>query len=477
MPDADRIFLNGIDFATGKYAVPPFTIEELAKNVRASPGGVDIGELRSPAARAFAPPFGKDLNKLEDVGWGIVFPEETPPEVRSALAPLLEYRRKQTDNLFKVLDYKKGEQVRDWYRRHQIVPGDLEPELVPYYLLLIGPPTGIPFDFQYLLGVDYAVGRLAFDKAADYEQYARSLLAYETTAAVSNSREIVYWGTRHPGDAATNMSASLLIEPLANGVDGAAGSIKKPIHKEVGYERQLYTADDATKERLLNTLRTGKPPALLFTASHGMAINAGRPNQLSDQGSLVCQDWPGYGALRAEHYFAAADIPDAANVSGLVAFFFACFGAGTPDSDQFLINLSRAGTMPPLAPQPFVAALPRRLLSHPKGSALAVIGHVDRAWGFSIQAPKMTGAQIGIFRNSLGELLSGSPVGHTLARRFGERFAELSAILLSSLSPTAPALARLSDRDLVSYWLERNDAQNYVMLGDPAAHIRNDALV
>jgi hypothetical protein len=33
----------------------------------------------------------------------------------------------------------------------------------------------------------------------------------------------------------------------------------------------------------------------------------------------------------------------------------------------------------------------------------------------------------------------------------------------------------LSDRDLVAFWLERNDAQNYVVLGDPAVRIRTDA--
>ena len=53
------------------------------------------------------------------------------------------------------------------------------------------------------------------------------------------------------------------------------------------------------------------------------------------------------------------------------------------------MDLSEAGTAPPPAPKPFIAALPRRLLTHPNGSALAVIGHIDRAWGFSIQAPKV----------------------------------------------------------------------------------------
>ena len=35
---------------------------------------------------------------------------------------------------------------------------------------------------------------------------------------------------------------------------------------------------------------------------------------------------------------------------------------------------------------------------------------------------------------------------------------------------------KLSDVDLVLCWLERNDAQNYVILGDPAVRIRAEIL-
>jgi hypothetical protein len=67
-------------------------------------------------------------------------------------------------------------------------------------------------------------------------------------------------------------------------------------------------------------------------------------------------------------------------------------------------------------------------------------------------------------------------VGHAVAQQFGQRYTALSTALLSAVSPTAPAFLRPTDRDLVTYWLERNDAQNYVVLGDPAARIRKDAL-
>jgi hypothetical protein len=178
----------------------------------------------------------------------------------------------------------------------------------------------------------------------------------------------------------------MLIDPLANGIAGAAGALKQAVNEAVGYGRKLRLGDDATKANLLETLHGPKPPAMLFTASHGMALRSAQTGQAATQGALLCQDWPGFGNVRPEHFLAATDISDDANVNGVVALLFACFGAGTPDTDQFLMDLSQAGRAPPLAPQPFVAALPRRLLAHPNGSALAVIGHIDRAWGFSIQS-------------------------------------------------------------------------------------------
>lgn len=474
--DSNLIYVNGIDFDTGTYAFAPRSIDDMAKEVLAHPGVDTFNRMRDDHARSFALPFDMNPDKLDESGWGIIFHESTPQPVRDALEPLMALRRTQAGGLFKVLDYKNGEQTRDWYARHSISPANIDPALVPYYLLLVGPPDLIPYEFQYLLGVDYAIGRLTFDTPADYEKYARSTVAYEGAKSVPNGKEISYWGTRHLGDPATEMSASLLIDPLANGIAGAAGALKQAIHEKVGYGRKLRLGDDATKASLLEALHGPKPPAMLFTASHGMALRSGQANQTSTQGALLCQDWPGFGSVQAEHFLAARDVADDANVNGVVALLFACFGAGTPDADQFLMDLSQTGTAPPLAPRPFVAALPRRLLAHPNGSALAVIGHIDRAWGYSIQSPKVADPQIGAFRNSIGTILTGGRIGHAICGQFGARYSTLSVLLLNATSPTAANASRLSDRDLVARWLERNDAQNYVLLGDPAARIRTDLL-
>jgi hypothetical protein len=210
---------------------------------------------------------------------------------------------------------------------------------------------------------------------------------------------------------------------------------------------------------------------VLFTASHGLGWPKGDARQRPAQGALLCQDWTGFGGIKPEHYLTAADVADDARVHGLVAFLFACFGAGTPAFDGFL-ERGQAGPVG-LAEEPFAAALPQRLLSHPGGSALPVVGHVDRAWGFSIQPPGL-GPQLLPFRNFLGRVLAGEPVGHA-TKDFSERFAALSVELLSQYDRTQPG-QRPSDRDLVWNWVGRNDAQSYVLLGDPAVQLRVDLL-
>src|SRR5439155_23318293 len=107
-----------------------------------------------------------------------------------------------------------------WLQRHGVSTSRVAPSKVPYYVLLVGGPGDISFEFQYLLDVEYAVGRLAFDRPEQYRQYAESVVAYETAAAPPASREIVYWGTRHRGDFPTQLSSESLITPLADGVTG-----------------------------------------------------------------------------------------------------------------------------------------------------------------------------------------------------------------------------------------------------------------
>jgi hypothetical protein len=116
-----------------------------------------------------------------------------------------------------------------------------------------------------------------------------------------------------------------------------------------------------------------------------------------------------------------------------------------------------------------VSALARRLLA---ARALAVIGHVDQAPGYSIRPP---GVQLLPFRNLLGRLLAGEPAGHATLD-FSRRYATALVDLMNQLDPARLGTAAPDDLEVAMDWVARNDAQNYILLGDPAVRLRVAAL-
>jgi hypothetical protein len=262
-------------------------------------------------------------------------------------------------------------------------------------------------------------------------------------------------------DRATQLSADRLIKPLSESV-----SLDKP-----DWSVQTILREEATKSRLSQLIGGADTPAVLFTASHGVSFPKDHPRQFPHQGALICQDWPGpiqwKGELDADnHYFCADDVSDDAKLLGLIAFHFACYGAGTPQTDDFFrqTDIQRQD----IAPHAFVAKLPQKLLSHPKGGALAVIGHVERAWGCSFMW-KRAGEQLDVFQSTLKRLMEGHPIGSAI-EFFNERYAELSSDLSSHLDNIRHGTPA-NDWDLANIWTANNDARNYAIVGDPAVRL------
>jgi hypothetical protein len=477
----DDIILNGIDGTTGEYLVAPIPSDQAAalacgQPIESATATWLKGKAEAHARQKLDLPMGVDPTQPSRAGWAIVLPANTSSELKAAVQPLIERRKKVVPpDRCKVLEYRPGETMRKWLARYGVAPGMVDPKKVPYYVTLVGGPTDIPFDFQYLLNVEYAVGRLCFDTPELYRRYAEGVAAYETASGVANAKEVAFWGPRHAADRSTQMSADLLIGPLAEGSPAQGEQeAEQPITTEVGYRSTCFRAADATKARLLETLHpaTGKaPPAVLFTASHGMGWPKDDPRQKTAQGALLAQDWAGFGQVAPAHYLTSDEVEAGAKVGGLIAFMFACYGAGTPKTDAFLSERGRGPVE--VAPSPFVAALPQRLLAHPDGPALAVVGHVERAWGYSIK-PTGTNSQIYPFREFLKRVLSGEPVGHAMVN-FTKRYAVLSAILANLLDETGGG-TKPSPQEVAAVWAERNDAQNYIVLGDPAVRLRTDLL-
>ena len=186
-----------------------------------------------------------------------------------------------------------------------------------------------------------------------------------------------------------------------------------------------------------------------------------------------CSDRPGPGEWREpipeRFYFAGDHLSADANLNGTVAFLFACYGAGTPELDEFSKQARRSRGA--IAPHPFIAGLPTAMLSRPRGGALAVIGHVERAWGHSFLwagsgEKGRVGRQVTVFESALKSLMSGMPVGAAM-EYFDERYAELASDLSVMLEEIEHGASAASP-ELASLWTANNDARGYAILGDPA---------
>jgi hypothetical protein len=473
----DLIYANGIDGRTGRYLLDPLPVADLAALGRRPSDDHDrdnwlrlASESVSEEHRHLGLRWDIDPEKVEEAGWAVVVSTAETTDVVDALGPLIRRRERQAGERCKVLDHRPGETWPVWLGRHGVGPGTIDPDKVPYYVLLAGRPGLIPFSFQFLLDVEYAVGRLDFDAADDYRRYAEAVVDYEETTAPPHGDAVVFFGTQHAFDPATQLSADRLVRPLA-GSFGPGGRFERTVGRG---RTRIVLGEPATKQALAELLSGAGPlgrPALLFTATHGLGgWPPDHPDQRVRHGGLVCQDWPGVGRMDPAHYYVATDVPADARLHGMITFFFACYGAGTPHLDPFQ---HRPGVAPrAVAAEAFVAALPRELLAHPGGGALAVIGHVERAWGYSFIFGEE--AQLVPFQNAVGRMLTGRPVGFAM-KDFNERYAALSTHMSDVLEDIGYGRV-IPDSRLARLWTERNDAQNYIVLGDPAAASRQTYL-
>jgi len=478
---------NGIDGSTGRYLPAP-TDRDLLERSQEPP--LDSAVLRE--YEWWTERYGlDDRNRaavqqvnpkdLGEAGWAVIYGPGIGHDVKDALGDLLQHRKSQAGQLFKEFDYEPGQTKRAFLDHKGAGWGPANPAKVPYYVLLVGSPSQIPYRFQYELDVQYAVGRLYFEEVAAYRRYAESVVAAETSPP--RTKKLAFFGVRNPDDRPTERTSSELIEPLYQALEklrvGDAWSLR------------LYLAEQTTKQQLASLLGGSETPSLLFTASHGMAFPIGSTLQRRHQGALLCQEWPGPQQWQLEipetYYFSADDVPAEANLQGLITFHFACYSAGTSDYSDF--DHSTLGGRTQVAEQPFLAPLALRLLGHAKGGALAVLGHVDRAWTTSFSAQTREGASSGlaetaepsgkskpakaerieVFESVLRCLLEGHPVGSAM-EYVNQRYAEL-AVELSGLWEDRDQQLSLSKEDFARVWRANNDARNFVVLGDPAVRL------
>ncbi len=476
---SEKLYLNGIDASTGgpmdgDFDITTDIIAKVARGQKLTPEDLKDAKMRKALDQAKTDHFGVaegiDDTDLAQTGWSVIFPAALPKKsvdaLKEALKPLLDLRKEQSsandETFYKEiigpeLGFKNGETKNEFLKRFGRGPGPADPAKFPYYAMIVGSPETIPFSFQYQLDVQYAVGRIYFDRLEDYYQYAKSVVEAETKK-LARAKKAAFFGVANPDDRATQMSATGLIKPLAKQLKDQYGDWSVDVVDPV----------KATKANLTNYMGGKDTPALLFTASHGMNFKLDDPRLLRHTGALLCQDWPGPKArvpVKEDLYFSADDISADADVFGMFAFIFACYGGGIPKGDNFYRQAF--GTPKDIAPYAFVSPLPLKLLSHPKGGALGVFAHVERAWGSSIQWEGVEG-DIETFDSTVDALLNGKPAG-AATEYFNERYAEISTMLTEEMDQTTPETQ--DDVKIAGLWTSNNDARNYSFIGDPAVRL------
>ncbi|MDJ0837227.1 MAG: caspase family protein [Acidobacteriota bacterium] len=443
---SQHIYFNGVDLESGEWRRPPQSIASLIASMA-------VGEMED-ALQTRDVAAGVDPLDLSSAGWGVIVHADDVPVLEN-LAPLLNKRKEQAGEAYhEPMLYQDGETALQFLNRRQAPAFEAEPDTVPYYLLIVGPPERIGFDFQCELDVAYAVGRICFDRPEDYTHYAQNVLRGEATM-IPNEPDVAVFGVQN-GDHLTEMASESLLIALNDKINTKRESGR------ITWSLTPYVAGEATRDCLSRLLGGVQTPSLLLSVSHGISIRKSAEKRIRMQGGLICSDWNKQeGPKKREDCFFAEDLPEDADLTGLIALLFACYSAGTPEFDQ----TQTPGSKPRrLHKVPLVSSLPKAMLAHQNG-ALAVIGHVDQCFQFSF-LQEAGGGQVSHFTSLLMRLASGQPVGYAM-EHFNRRFAAVSARLAGQLM--APGTE--DKQAQLTRWLAWQDSRSYIVLGDPAVHL------
>jgi hypothetical protein len=398
-----------------------------------------------------------DLANAREAGWTFIVRRDGKHRdaIVDAIRPLAEHRGMAEPR--QPLEYEPNMTAAQWLQERYFARtlGGGTPSA---YVLVVGTPDEIPFRFQSVVDSAAMVGRLDFDRIDDLREYAEKVVRLETAEDPAPAHDFVCFAPDYGPDDPTHYSCRFLARPLADRMG------VKPIE-----------AEDATKDALLAACRDTKP-AIVFTASHGMAApSESLEVQKRVTGGICCDRTP--GAMRDRWLLTADDIPATDPfLEGAVFFQFACFGYGTPQESDFSHWMPDSFGVPQrIAKADFVSAIPKRLLANPRG-ALAFIGHVDTAWMHGFADPndqrpiEQWHDRAAPFAEAIDTLLRVQPPGLALTamnKRYDITNAELTGIyddLQAQRVTMDPELeARLSDAFIL-----RGDAQNYMVFGDPA---------
>jgi hypothetical protein len=406
-----------------------------------------------------------DVGDPRATGWMFLVrsDDERRAKIVEALAPLAEWRAMPEPAKPLLFGGETSEGWFDWLNDNYYAL-DLEGKKTPGYVMIVGGPSQVPFALQSLLQTVASVGRVDFDDISDLNAYVAKLLRLEKAPDPIVSRDVVVFAPAGGMSDATYFSHEYMAKPL-----------RDHIHDDLGFNTITKFGADATKANLLAELLR-KRPAFVYTASHGLGVHdEPQEAQMRWNGAICCQH---EGRLTPADLVAADDVPiDEVFAEGSVFLQFACYGYGTPAQSDFSHWLD--GAPERLADEDFVAALPKRLLAHPRGP-VAFIGHLDTAFlhGFTDATNphclERWHTRIAPFKTAVDRILGVQSSGLAM-EDMNRRYAVCNALLTNTHDRQRRGQLKwttvLQERFLDS-WITRSDAQNYMVLGDPAARLR-----
>jgi len=409
-----------------------------------------------------------DRGDPKAAGWSLLVAEGDPRKAAliDALAPLAKARG-MADPAKPLSFTSKGPDDWQAWLTERYYALDLRDEKVPGYVLIAGGPDQVPFGFQSLLDTVASVGRVDFEKLEDFAAYAAKLLRLEGAPAPVVEREALFFATDGGANDPTYFSRKYMAEPLS-----------AQVREKHGFKTTELMGDEATKAKLLAALKQSKA-GLVYTASHGLgALSETLVTQMKYNGAICCRQEG--GPLTLDQLFSADDVPADPFLEGAVVFQFACYGYGTPAQSEYAHWMPETWGKPARnASSDFVAALPKRLLSHPRGP-IAFIGHLDTAFlhGFADASQPHTvdrwHARIVPFKRAVDQLLGVQPSGLAM-EDMNQRYSICNAMLTNTSDRMQRGTMTWSDEakaNFVDTWITRGDAQNYLIFGDPAASLR-----
>lgn len=446
-----KLFALGINARTGKLLTKPVELKKFSPHLKKKvikPVFPYIKNYFYEATKNFylAPLFWKKsaLNNPSKAGWGIVI-NKKDKHILEALNPLIKERKARIFYYSDEPAYVFLEKIGGWDVRY--------PE-IPYYLLIVGSIQNVPLELQYLLDIRHSVGRIYFDNISDYEIYVKKILSYKPQIKKHN---ILFFAPVHSVSDPTFYSKKYLVQPLIYKLKSIANI--KLLSNEKATEKNLYTYTQRDRYNIV------------FTASHGLGVPKRDKHKKQLQGSIVCQDAEsGKDLLKNSNgIITGKDIETGKCINCDILFMFGCYTAGTLKNSDFKFwvpSKIKSALKQYEAEQDFIAYLPQKLLTSQNGP-FVVIAHIDPAWVFSFMDEYQTQQRIEPFKNSLRRMLAGVTAGRSM-RDFNLRYASLSVALLNYVIDHLEKREKINPLSLSNIWVTRQDAQNYVILGDPA---------